>query len=168
MATLRDNKDFIMLTDEKKEKYLIRRLAELPPEKLEYVIRGLKERLTEKNREKLKAIVNDENYSVLSISEIKEILSEHKTYLRNHFYVKNIGLFGSYAKGRQTSYSDIDLVVQFFEGSKIGFKFITLKNFLEDLLGKPIDLMSFESLKDNVRRNIEKEVVYLWEEISEN
>lgn len=168
MATLRDSKDFIMLTDEKKEKYLIRRLAELPPEKLEYVIRGLKERLTEKNREKLKAIVNDENYSVLSISEIKEIISEHKTYLTDNFYVKNIGLFGSYARGRQTSYSDIDLIVQFFEGSKIGFKFITLKNFLEDLLGKPIDLMSFESLKDNVRRNIEKEVIYLWEEISEN
>ncbi|MDK2986842.1 MAG: uncharacterized protein PWQ96_2487, partial [Clostridia bacterium] len=164
----RERKDCQIFTEEKKEKYLIRRLAELPPEKLEYVINGLKERLSERDRERLIKIVSEENSRVLSVSEIKDLLGKYRNYLAEHFAVKSLGIFGSYARGEQTPYSDIDIIVEFFEGKKIGFKIFGLKNFLEDILGKTVDIISHNSLKEGIKRNIEKEVVYLWEGITEN
>jgi hypothetical protein len=168
VTTLRENKKYEIYADEKKEKYLIRRLSELSPEKLEYVIRGLKERLPEKNRKKLKEIVNDDNLKVLNINEVKEKIKKQKEYLMNNFYVKNIGVFGSYARGEQNSYSDIDLVVHFFTDKKIGFKIVSLKDYLEDVLNKSVDLINYDSMSEKIKKNVEKEVIYLWEEISEN
>jgi len=49
----------------------------------------------------------------LSYREILDILRADKAYLTNEFGVINIGLFGSYAKGKQNVDSDIDLLVEF-------------------------------------------------------
>ena len=46
-------------------------------------------------------------------SEIITLLRTLKGYMRDTYKVKEIGLFGSAAKNRQTARSDIDILVDF-------------------------------------------------------
>jgi len=77
------------------------------------------------------------------------------------FGIKRLGLFGSYAKGKQNVQSDIDLLVEFEEGKKTFDNFIHLSFLLEDLLGKKIELVTLESLSPYIKPNITKEVEYV-------
>lgn len=77
------------------------------------------------------------------------------------FGIKRLGLFGSYAKGKQNAQSDIDLLVEFEEGKKTFDNFIQLSFLLEDLLGKKIELITLESLSPYIKPKITKEVEYV-------
>lgn len=58
--------------------------------------------------------------------------------------VKKIGLFGSYAKGKQKQTSDIDLLVTF---DKIDFdNYMDLISFLEKILKRKVDLVIEKNL----------------------
>ena len=46
-------------------------------------------------------------------NEILNELSKNKSYIQQNFEVDKIGLFGSYAKDKQTENSDIDIYVEF-------------------------------------------------------
>jgi len=45
-----------------------------------------------------------------TLEEIKKILTEHKEEIRDKYGVIIIGVFGSYARGRQNKMSDIDIL----------------------------------------------------------
>ncbi|MFH1199930.1 MAG: nucleotidyltransferase domain-containing protein [Candidatus Micrarchaeota archaeon] len=63
--------------------------------------------------------------------------------------VKRIGLFGSYAAGKQTSRSDLDFIVEF---EKPTFdSFMDLKELLETAFGKRVDLVTVGGLKPSLR-----------------
>jgi len=96
-----------------------------------------------------------------TIEEIKRILKEHKEELRDRFKVKEIGVFGSYVRGEQKrKESDIDILVEFEE--PIGFlEFLGLEEYLSDLLGAKVDLVSRKALKPRIGGYILKEVVYM-------
>jgi predicted nucleotidyltransferase len=98
---------------------------------------------------------------VKTIEEIKRILKEHKEELRDRFKVKEIGVFGSYVRGEQKRKgSDIDILVEFEE--PIGFlEFLGLEEYLSDLLGAKVDLVSRKALKPRIGGYILKEVVYI-------
>lgn len=95
---------------------------------------------------------------------ISEILQEKSEYLASEYGVKKIGLFGSYAKGTYTeSTSDIDIIVEF--DRPIGFKFMELADYLEDILGKPVDLLT-ENALDSIRypriaQSIRESIIYV-------
>jgi predicted nucleotidyltransferase len=55
-------------------------------------------------------------------------------------------LFGSYAKGKATERSDVDLLIS---GSLTGLAFFSLQGKLETALHKKVDLLKFEDLKKN-------------------
>ena len=65
-------------------------------------------------------------------------------YLNAEFGVETIGLFGSVQSGDQSEQSDIDLVVEFSQ--PIGFRFIELAEYLEQLLGADVDLLTPEGI----------------------
>ena len=75
------------------------------------------------------------------------------------FSVRRIGLFGSYAAGRQTRKSDIDFVVDFAEPTFDNY--MALIDFLEKLFGRKVDVLTPEgvesirikSVADDIRRN---------------
>lgn len=67
---------------------------------------------------------------MLTKEKITEILKEKYPYLVSEYGVKRIGLFGSYAKGKQTENSDIDIVAEF--ESSIGIRFVEFAECLED------------------------------------
>ncbi len=72
--------------------------------------------------------------------------------------MKEIGVFGSYARGEEVEESDIDLLIEFYE--PVGWEFIDLKEFLEKTLDKKVDLVTVKALKPQLKDKILKEVVY--------
>ncbi len=92
-------------------------------------------------------------------NEILNKLSKNKNYIEQHFEVDKIGLFGSYAKDKQTENSDIDIYVEFKH--KTFDNLAGLWNYLEELYHKKIDL--FHKHKNNnpvIISNIQKDVIY--------
>ena len=74
------------------------------------------------------------------------------------FHVASLSLFGSVARGEDGPGSDIDILVEFVEPVGM-FTFVRLKNYLEDLLGTRIDLVTPEALKERLRDRILKEAI---------
>lgn len=71
--------------------------------------------------------------------------------------VKKIGLFGSFAKGKQNKKSDVDILVQF---EKVSFdNYFLLKELLEKLFGKKIDLVIERDLRPELNY-VKKEAEY--------
>ncbi|HDT11617.1 MAG TPA: nucleotidyltransferase [bacterium] len=80
-----------------------------------------------------------------TFEEIKKILAEHKEEIREKYGVVIIGVFGSYARGEQKETSDIDILVKIER--PIGLKFFELWDYIEEILGVNVDLLTPESLK---------------------
>ncbi len=99
------------------------------------------------------------NTKIYSIEDIRNILKSNESNLRDKFKAVKFYLFGSYARGEQTSESDIDLLVEFSE--PVGFEFIDLKDELENIFRKNVDLGTPKSIKAFVRDRILKEAVAL-------
>lgn len=94
---------------------------------------------------------------------ILEILRKVFPSLSSEFSIKKIALFGSAAKETMHSDSDVDIVVEF--GAPIGFRFNQLVVHLETLLGRKVDVLTKEGLKNirvkEVAEDIERSLVYV-------
>ena len=95
---------------------------------------------------------------MLSRKEIEILIKQNKPLLQEKYKVKKIGIFGSCAKDQGTTESDIDILVTFYE--PIGLEFIDLKEYLEFILGKKVDLVTEGALKPQIKEKILREVVY--------
>ena len=95
------------------------------------------------------------------LEEIKKKLVEIKPILQEKYKVKEIGIFGSYVRGEETSSSDIDILVDFEREGKSFDNYMELKYFLEDLLGLEVDLIMKGALKDELKDTILKELIYV-------
>ena len=92
--------------------------------------------------------------------DILASLKKLKREVAQEYSVKSIGVFGSVARDEQTGQSDIDLLVEF--SKPVGFvTFIRLENFLSEQLGKPVDLVTPDSLKPVIRQDVLSEVIYV-------
>lgn len=95
-----------------------------------------------------------------TLKEIKLILSKHRSEIEKKFKVEEIGIFGSYVRGKQSKKSDLDILVKFKE--PIGLlEFLDLKEYVPNLLGVKVDLVSKKALKPKIGEHILKEVTYL-------
>lgn len=93
------------------------------------------------------------------LDELKEIIEQHKEILENKYKVKNIAIFGSYARGDQNYESDIDILVEFNE--PVGLLFIHLADFLEEILQSKVNLLTPDAIKPNRRPYIMEELIYV-------
>ena len=84
--------------------------------------------------------------------EILSIAAKHGAY--------NVRLFGSVVRGETTDMSDIDLLVDFEEGRSL-FDLIALKQDLEDMLGREVDVVTNEALHWYIREQVMNEAVPL-------
>jgi hypothetical protein len=92
--------------------------------------------------------------------DIEATLRKNIPFLKEKYNVDKIGIFGSYIRGEESKESDIDILVDF--ENPIGWELIDLKEFLEEILNKKVDLVTVKALKPRLRENILKEVVYAW------
>ena len=96
----------------------------------------------------------------LDIDDIKAIVQKHSNFLKDTYHVEKIGVFGSVARGDNTDISDIDVLVEFSE--PIGmFKFINLEEYLSQLIGRKVDLVTQKALKPAIKEDILQEVIYV-------
>jgi uncharacterized protein len=97
-----------------------------------------------------------------NLEQLKNKLSERKNELSKRYGIRQIGVFGSYVRGEQTESSDLDVLVDLDENSKISLlDFVHAENELTDFLGIKVDLVMKNSLKPGIGIRILKEVVYL-------
>jgi len=90
--------------------------------------------------------------------EMIDLLRSHAKYIKTSFSVKRIGLFGSFARGEQKESSDIDILVEF---EKPTFRnFMNLSFYLEDLLGREVDLVTVKGLHSRIQPYVEKDVIW--------
>ena len=69
---------------------------------------------------------------------IPELLQQQRDELKARFGVRRLAVSGSASRDELTADSDVDLLVE-FEGKATFARFMDLKFFLEDLLGRPVD-----------------------------
>jgi uncharacterized protein len=90
---------------------------------------------------------------------IKEI-GRTLPFLKEKYHVKNLGVFGSVARGEEKQDSDIDMLVEF--NSPVGFvDFIKLEHFLSDTLKQKVDLITKNALKPIIKQEIIKDKLYI-------
>lgn len=83
-------------------------------------------------------------------TEILQLAREHGAY--------NVRLFGSVARGEDQPDSDLDLLVEMEPGRSL-LDHIALKQDLEDLLGREVDVVTEASLHPRLRDRVLREAV---------
>jgi len=84
--------------------------------------------------------------------EVIAAIRKHRTEL-NEFGVTSLSVFGSVARGVAGPASDVDLLVEF--AAPVGlFTFVRLQQRLEALLGRRVDLVTFEAIRPSMRQQI--------------
>ncbi|MFH1317662.1 MAG: nucleotidyltransferase family protein [Candidatus Omnitrophota bacterium] len=93
-----------------------------------------------------------------NLKEIQKILAAHKEEMQKRYNLKEIGIFGSFARGEQNKTSDIDILVEFQEVPDL-LRFIELERYFEDLLKMKVDLVRKFSVRSELKDIILREVV---------
>jgi hypothetical protein len=98
-------------------------------------------------------VLTEEQYNrgVKSLGEIQQTLREQKPYLAENYGVRNVGVFGSYARQEQRPDSDLDLLVELDRPPKISLiGLVELEDYLSQLLGVRVDV----AIKTNLKKRI--------------
>jgi predicted nucleotidyltransferase len=98
----------------------------------------------------------------MGVSNKKEVLAMIRKHQREimGFGVRRCGFFGSFVREQNTEQSDIDILVEFEPGQKTFDNYMQLAFFLEEILGRHVDLVTVESLSPYIGPHILKEVEY--------
>ena len=86
-------------------------------------------------------------------AEVMERLRRQQGRLRA-LGVARLGLFGSFVRDAAGPHSDVDLLVDFQEGRKTFEGFFEVLDFLEDLLGREVELLTRPGLSKYVGPHI--------------
>jgi uncharacterized protein len=100
---------------------------------------------------------------MLTKENILEVLRAEYPFLAAEFGISKIGLFGSFAKGQPAETSDVDILVEFEH--PVGFRFIELVEYLENLLGRRVDVLTPAGIQgiriERVAKKIAQSIVYV-------
>ena len=96
----------------------------------------------------------------MSRAQVLEQLALSKPALMARYGVTNLALFGSTVRDAARVDSDIDILVS-FDGPATSERYFGVQFFLEDLLGRPVDLVTDRALRPELRPFIEKEAVHV-------
>jgi predicted nucleotidyltransferase len=93
-------------------------------------------------------------------SEVLKKLKLSKEEMKE-FSVKDLYLFGSYAREEAGDQSDLDILVEFEPEAQIGlFAFARLRRRLSELLGREVDLVTRDAIRPEMRDEILREAVH--------
>ena len=91
-------------------------------------------------------------------SDVLRLLKEHKPTLTERFGVTRLALFGSTARGNAGPASDVDVLVA-FDGPATSARYFGVQFYLEDLLGRSVDLVTEKALRERLRPFIERDAI---------
>jgi hypothetical protein len=90
--------------------------------------------------------------------QILGILKELKEEIGNRYKVRDIGIFGSFVRSQESEASDVDILVEFEQGADL-LDLVALGDFLEEKLGRKVDLVTKRALRPEIRDQVIREVV---------
>ena len=93
-------------------------------------------------------------------NETLELLKAHKAEMQKKFDVTDLALFGSTSRDSAGPESDIDILVV-FDGPATSSRYFGLQFYLEDLFGKPVDLVTNKALRPELRPYVEQEAIHV-------
>lgn len=85
-----------------------------------------------------------------------------KRYLSSQPVVK-AWLFGSFARGEEREDSDVDILIQFTKGVRIGLRYFHMINDLEELAERKVDLVELSTLDPFVAPFVNQEKILIYE-----
>jgi len=95
---------------------------------------------------------------MMSRDQLLALLAEHKPVLAERFGVQRLALFGSFARGTAQEDSDVDVLVC-FDGPATAKRFFGAQFYLEDLLGRKVDLVTEDALRPRLRPYVERDAL---------
>jgi len=98
------------------------------------------------------------NKVTMNRTQILGLLTERQQEIAARYGVKRLALFGSAARDDLSASSDVDVLVEFAGPATFG-AYMDLKFYLEDLLWRPVDLVTDKALRDELRPYVEKEMI---------
>ena len=97
---------------------------------------------------------------VLSQDKVLALLKTFMERQKSEYSLISLGVFGSFARGDVQSDSDVDIV--FDTDAPNLFMTAMMKQDLEELLGRPVDVLQLRGLTNTrLKARIEKEAVYV-------
>ena len=90
--------------------------------------------------------------------EVLNVLRTHKATLAQRFGVTDLALFGSIVRDQATDDSDVDILVK-FDSPATSKRYLGVQFYIEDLLGRPVDLVTDKALRAEMRPFIERGMV---------
>lgn len=88
-------------------------------------------------------------------AEILNFLKANKPFLQEKFDIVKLGLVGSYAKGMQTPESDVDILIEYAEGTnELLEKRLGLEKFFRSKLGIKVDIAREKYVRPSIKRKL--------------
>lgn len=94
-----------------------------------------------------------------AVATIEEELKNLKPILQEKYSVIRLGYFGSFASGTQSEKSDIDILVELEK--PLGWDFFSLKEYLESRLNRSVDLVTQNTLKEQLKDEILRQTKFV-------
>ena len=91
-------------------------------------------------------------------AEVLDRLRAHRPTLAEQFGVVELAVFGSFARDEATDESDLDILVR-FDGPATSRSYFGVQFYIEDLLGRRVDLVTDKALRSEFRPYVEREAV---------
>ena len=93
-------------------------------------------------------------------SELLKQLKVLKPVLKEKFRIEKLAVFGSVARGEESTTSDIDLAVIEMK-EKNYFTLIEAMAFLKERLHRDVDMGFFDAVRPFIKKRIEKDFIYV-------
>ncbi len=93
-----------------------------------------------------------------SRGDIFNLLEKHRAEIKS-FGVRELGIFGSFARDEQTEKSDVDILVEM--DLRTFDTYMNLLFFLEDLFGRKVDLVVKDTIKPIIKNRVLREAIYV-------
>ena len=98
--------------------------------------------------------------ATMNRTDVLHHLAASKAELLHRYGVTRLALFGSVVRDSARADSDVDILVS-FDGPATSSRYFGVQFFLEDLLGRRVDLVTDKALRLELRPYVEREAVHV-------
>ena len=92
--------------------------------------------------------------------DVLNLLRTRKATLSERFGVAELAIFGSFARDEAGEDSDLDVLAR-FEGDVTSKGYFGAQFYIEDLLGREVDLVTRKELRAEIRPYVERDIIHV-------
>ena len=92
------------------------------------------------------------------LEAVQSVLRDHQAFIYDRFRITDLLIFGSYARREQTEQSDVDILIR-YERAPTLWMIFELREYLSELLGLPVDVVTEKGLNARMRSRVLAEAI---------